>query len=1019
MDRPVRVLIWLLPLAVILPTLQLASPDLISAGEARLPTFVASTAWPSANPAKATNSHHYGQEFAALVLQFNSQRSAHQVGAFAITPLPNDQQRSPLKRKHHFNDKSTALSLVRIAKAQVHKGLLHLARRSALKCLDLKVRHLECLHLLLSTSNSLGLDTDIEGGLQRSRAILDAIFQWFVEGKSEDDWESIDRKADRQANPFRPFTNDAIFPLTRVDYRKVLYNYMMSLLNLDDGEAYHAVFNATKNITGWRHPFQISLSDTDAFLSKSELESGHMKMPRPFWPASNFPQIQKVLEEEVYPALVEELPMVPESAWVEHEETTLKSGTFGWQEIRLCKMDESLWSEKRCRLLPKVCAALQRNGLFAQRITSVSSSMDELNDYADNDVTSQGPPDNEPISFGVPGRLSLLRLPPGSSLVAHTGPFNERLSFYMGVSLPPPIEIAQGVPSFMESASMTVANQTVRWQLGKAMFWDDSFVHSVRNDHPTQSRVVFTGHIFKPSFTDGSTGWELVDQSGIGQTNGAPIEYGSLDDEFEREKTENIEGSPQLPDEDDLVWNHQCRMHNGDAEFRAATSAAATAADGTPSSFLDTLVYHVEHTIDPLSLQMMVTEGEADWMATWAEHAEGPNARPFTATGLMPWWRPEGDLFAPVDDDDLDVSPMREFSCAELVRVFGHLKANYQRYSGGWIPGSEEELVNDLDYDWQDGFQLRTIAKRIPSCAVNQTWTQEQQRKLSKKMLGRDENEIGSTPAPVWFKTNSSSHGAAQLRRDLHRAGFGQRTPAYLMGTRFVSEWGELLRKLYRKGILTEVAELTEGVDRTEDKFYRTPLNSFAARSTFARDQHFLRTEEARDSEMPLSTAPTLLELHRGLSLDEVFLYIGDKFSGTFFHQHGTVCSMSSTAEKSSPRLWMLYPPHTSTTSPHYCILNGSLPSHLPKFCGRHKMENKRSNCMEELHPVDFVQHYWELYALGKSPLLHVQRPGETFCIPEGWYHAVLNLGPSVSVALKLHHLVRVVGFILFVSFVT
>ena len=218
-------------------------------------------------------------------------------------------------------------------------------------------------------------------------------------------------------------------------------------------------------------------------------------MPRPFWPASDFPHVKKVLEEEVYLALLEELPLVPESMWVEHAEVNLKSGEASrWQEIRLCEMDDFMWSKKRCEMLPKTCAVLQRNGLFAQRLIPY---------HPNTDANSGGAADNDPIFSGVPGRLSLLRLSPKSALVPHSGPNNVRISFHMGVLLPPPVEIAPGVSSFTESATITVANHTVRWQRGKVMFWDDSFVHSVRNDHPTEPRVVFTGHLFKPAITSG------------------------------------------------------------------------------------------------------------------------------------------------------------------------------------------------------------------------------------------------------------------------------------------------------------------------------------------------------------------------------------------------------------------------------------------------------------------------------------------------------------------------------------
>ena len=66
---------------------------------------------------------------------------------------------------------------------------------------------------------------------------------------------------------------------------------------------------------------------------------------------------------------------------------------------------------------------------------------------------------------------------------------------------------------------------------------------------------------------------------------------------------------------------------------------------------------------------------------------------------------------------------------------------------------------------------------------------------------------------------------------------------------------------------------------------------------------------------------------------------------------------------------------------------------------------------MEDVQPLDLLQHYWELRALGHEPLLHIQQPGDAFCFPDGWYHATVNLGPTLAIALKLHR--KEVSFLL------
>ena len=317
------------------------------------------------------------------------------------------------------------------------------------------------------------------------------------------------------------------------DWRRIFSKYFLALHSLNTlhgvwvGSVHLDVFEAIRNRTRWIHPWQTP--DGQMYVDDPAIE-GPSKAARPFWPATEFPDTRRLLEEQVFPAIVDELPAA-EALWQEHFETELKSGHAStWQEIRLYEMSENMWSEKRCATMSKTCAALQRVVRLMQRVRPVG----DARSFAEG--------------LSVPGRLSLLRLPPGSSLVTHTGSANVRLSFHMGVQLPPPEEIVAGVQADGESATLAVGNRTVRWSLGKVIFWDDSFVHSVRNDHPSVARIVFTGHFFKPALTGGHVvvhgqRWEVIPVEGEGEEgeeegansasshSNSGVKYGLVEDE--------------------------------------------------------------------------------------------------------------------------------------------------------------------------------------------------------------------------------------------------------------------------------------------------------------------------------------------------------------------------------------------------------------------------------------------------------------------------------------------------------
>ena len=89
---------------------------------------------------------------------------------------------------------------------------------------------------------------------------------------------------------------------------------------------------------------------------------------------------------------------------------------------------------------------------------------------------------------GVPGKVAFTRLLPTSQIMEHTGGHNMRLTCHLGLVIP-------------EGSSISVAGERRRWEAGKVMVIDDSFVHSVVNDHPTESRYILLFHIWHPDVT--------------------------------------------------------------------------------------------------------------------------------------------------------------------------------------------------------------------------------------------------------------------------------------------------------------------------------------------------------------------------------------------------------------------------------------------------------------------------------------------------------------------------------------
>ena len=355
----------------------------------------------------------------------------------------------------------------------------------------------------------------------------------------------------------------------------------------------------------------------------------------------------------------------------------------------------------------------------------------------------------------------------------------------------------------------------------------------------------------------------------------------------------------------------------------------------TNTTFLDTIVQHIK--TNPRDVTLHVS-GVDEWYETWNQHNDGINAQPFSVTDVPTWWR----------------SP--SFGCSEIRQSYEDMLLDYQFMSTGWIPGSEEELQGkDLGLS-----SLLNCTRRIPSCNVQVSIdTLENEPDPEKKGNVIDANNgiedvdrNTEKVTPNWIQWPSNTLSTRQLYHDLAKYNYTYRTPAYVESDWSDNEPSSLIRALYRDDVLLPVYNLTSN----------------------SKNNH-------HDNNM--------IHIPRNSQLSTIFMYIGDRYSGTFLHQHGSSCSMST-----GERIWILYDPHK------YCDVNETLPKNMPKRCPRGE-----GRCMEGIHPLDILQHYFEMRELGVQPLLHLQKPGDIFCFPKHWFHGTINLEPNVVVSVVLSRL--------------
>ncbi|KVL13218.1 hypothetical protein WJ96_13075 [Burkholderia ubonensis] len=92
-----------------------------------------------------------------------------------------------------------------------------------------------------------------------------------------------------------------------------------------------------------------------------------------------------------------------------------------------------------------------RSGRAARRLPVTSAVLDGL-----------------PADVRAAGVVMLSRIAPNTHIVPHCGETNGRLRLHLGIKVPP-------------DAMMRVGTETVRWQVGKCVVFDDSFEHEVWN----------------------------------------------------------------------------------------------------------------------------------------------------------------------------------------------------------------------------------------------------------------------------------------------------------------------------------------------------------------------------------------------------------------------------------------------------------------------------------------------------------------------------------------------------------
>ena len=147
-------------------------------------------------------------------------------------------------------------------------------------------------------------------------------------------------------------------------------------------------------------------------------------------------------------------------------------GNFGWQ------------SHVSSTFFPKTCAALQGIPHVSGKLLKNGGSLKKNCGNHDNDNYSDWCQGMEGQYAGV---IAFYSLQPKTSLRLHTGPTNQLLKCHLVVEAP-----EDG------SAWMQVGDIRKSQATGDVIAFDDSYLHAVGNEHPSQVRVILDVTFWHP-----------------------------------------------------------------------------------------------------------------------------------------------------------------------------------------------------------------------------------------------------------------------------------------------------------------------------------------------------------------------------------------------------------------------------------------------------------------------------------------------------------------------------------------
>jgi len=155
------------------------------------------------------------------------------------------------------------------------------------------------------------------------------------------------------------------------------------------------------------------------------------------------------------------------------QEGNQRSMLGGWTELMLFSNGhqglDGQWHSKNCELVPKTCSLLRH------------ARLPELEGLPTRHVSAS----SQQAKYCC--RVELLRLLPGTHILPHTAPTNQRLKAHLGLIAPPE-----------NSSALVVAGKTETWEAGKVLIFDDSYWHEAYNKHGSQERWVLSADFWKP-----------------------------------------------------------------------------------------------------------------------------------------------------------------------------------------------------------------------------------------------------------------------------------------------------------------------------------------------------------------------------------------------------------------------------------------------------------------------------------------------------------------------------------------